>query len=392
MRNRSFSLLSIAWMVALLALIPQKAASQGDEEAFSVADDLLISGRIETIYFHSFTGMIRENLDEHSRFYFNNIFLNLEGDLGSNVDFIVEYQPLTSDLYLLGGFVTIAEALEGIGADDEDVPDRTAEIQRLVAESIRELDEASERGGNFERASVNFYLSDAIGVKLGRVRNPFGFWDDFSLFRNLSALKTDPITLGVALRRADLGFTLFGDVGRFSYETGVLQGGSTLTNKDVNDFKDVVFKLGTKWEKLDLAGNAYVHDVGRDAEPTHALGLSYRYRMTYDFTLLGEFVLMDNDHLGVDTRGFYVQGNYDLSESLMDGLRWNTFLEMYDSNLLDVDLDETSYRFAGTYFQSSTELIYAYNRNIDLGAKILGGADEEGSPFFKAAFKMDAKF
>ena len=94
----------------------------------------------------------------------------------------------------------------------------------------------------------------------------------------------------------------------------------------------------------------------------------------------------------METRGFYVQGNYDLSESWADGLRWNTFFEVYDSNLLDADLDETDYRFAGSYLQSSTELVYAYIRSIDLGAKLLGGADEEGSPFFKVALKMDAQF
>ena len=108
--------------------------------------------------------------------------------------------------------------------------------------------------------------------------------------------------------------------------------------------------------------------------------------MTYDFTVLGEFILMDNDHLGVETRGFYVQRNYDLSESWVDGLRWNTFFEVYDSSLLNADLDATTYPFAGTYLQSSTELIYAYNRSIDLGA------DEEGGPFFKVALKMDAQF
>ena len=386
--NRAFSLHFIAWVIILIAQSPSRAVGQDD----SSSDDLLISGRLESIYLHSATGKIRENFEEHSRFYFNNIFLNIEGDLGERVDFIIEYQPLTSDLYLLGGFVTIAESLEGIGGDDVDTGPRIVEIDRLVTESIRELDEASARGGNFERAAVNFYISDNFGVKLGRVRNPFGFWDDFSLFRNLSALKTDPISLGVALRRADLGFTLFGRAGRFDYETGVLQGGNTLTNKDVNDFKDVVFKLGSGWEKVDLAGNVYFHDVGRDAEPTVAWGLSYRYRMTYDFTMLGEFILMDNDHLGVETRGFYVQGNDDLSESWVDGLRWNTFFEVYDSSLLDADLDETNYRFAGTYLQSSTELIYAYNRSIDLGAKLLGGADEEGSLFFKVALKMDAQF
>ena len=395
MRNRVFSLQFVAWVVMLMIpfnAVGEDDAGSSDDATESVSDDLLISGRIETIYFHNLTGRIREDFEEHSRFYFNNIFLNLEGDLGRQADFIIEYQPLTSDLYLLGGFVTIAESLDGIGADDEEEEDpRIVEIDRLVTESINELDEASEKG-HFERAEVNFYVSDNVGIKVGRVRNPFGFWDDFSLFRNLSALKTDPVSLGVALRRADLGFTVFGNAGRFSYETGVLQGGNTLTNKDVNDFKDVVFKLGSKWSTLDLAGNVYVHDVGRDAEPTLALGLSYRYRMTYDFTLLGELISMDNDHLGVETRGFYVQGNYDLSESLMDGLRWNTFFEAYDSSLLDADLDETDYRFAGTYLQSSTELIYAYNRNIDLGAKILGGADEEGGAFFKVALKMDAKF
>jgi hypothetical protein len=386
--NRAFSLHFIAWVIILIAQSPSRAVGQGD----SSSDDLLISGRLESIYLHSVTGKIRENFEEHSRFYFNNIFLNIEGDLGERVDFIIEYQPLTSDLYLLGGFVTIAESLEGIGGDDVDTGPRIVEIDRLVTESIRELDEASARGGNFERAAVNFYISDNFGVKLGRVRNPFGFWDDFSLFRNLSALKTDPISLGVALRRADLGFTLFGRAGRFDYETGVLQGGNTLTNKDVNDFKDVVLKLGTGWSRFDLAGNVYYHDVGRDAEPTVAWGLSYRYRMTYDFTMQGEFISMDNDHLNVETRGFYVQGNYDLSESLMDGLRWNTFFEVYDSSLLDADIDDTGYRFTGTYLQSSTELIYAYTRKVDLGAKLLGGLDEEGGPFFKFALKMDAKF
>ena len=81
-----------------------------------------------------------------------------------------------------------------------------------------------------------------------------------------SALKTDPVTLGAALRRADLGFTVFGNAGKFSYETGVLQGGNTLTNRDVNDFKDVVFKLGSKWSTLDLAGNVYKVAFKMDAK------------------------------------------------------------------------------------------------------------------------------
>ena len=34
---------------------------------------------------------MREGVKENSRFYFNNIFLNLEGGLGKRADFINEY-------------------------------------------------------------------------------------------------------------------------------------------------------------------------------------------------------------------------------------------------------------------------------------------------------------
>ena len=403
MKNRHLNPIGMAIAAVLLAhvLAVHSYADEGrtdntfghlgsTEAGDSVSDELLISGRMEMIDFHTFTGRIRESMDVHNRLYFNNIFVNLEGDLGPRANFIIEYQPLTSDLYLLGGFLTIAEALEGIGLEDAD--ERKIEIHERITTSIRELDEASQRG-NFERATVTLFVSDNVGLKLGRLRNPFGFWDDYSLFRNLSALKTDPITLGVSLRRADQGFSLFGNSGGLSYEGGVLQGENTLANKDLDDFKDVFFKFGTTWDQLDLAVNLYFHDLGRSSEPTHAYGLSYRYRMTYDFTLLGELITMDNEHIDLTTQGFYLQGNYDLSESVMDGLRWNMFFEAYDSDLLDIDLEEgLDYRFAGTYFQGSTGFVYAYNRNIDLGAKILSGADEEGELFLKAAIKIDANF
>lgn len=394
MKNRRFDLTLATLLLCLAAAAPSTGgAADGDgsspDDATGGLDGLLLSGRMELIYLHSFTGTIREDIDEHGRFYFNNIFLNLEGDLGPRASFIVEFQPLTSDLYLLGGYLTIAEALEGIGLEEADP--RKVAIDQLISERIRELDEAS-GGPTFERAAITFFPTDRIGISLGRVRNPFGFWDDYSIFRNLSALKTDPISLGVALRRADLGLVLFGDAGSISYKLGVLQGGNTLTNRDDNDYKDLVFQAGTSRGRLDLAGSAYLHDVG-SSRWTHGLGLSYRYRPTYNLSLLGELVLMDNDAIEVQTKGFYVQANYDLGDRVAEGLRWNMFFETYDSDLLDVDLEPgLDYRFAGTYFQASTGFVYAYNRSIDLGAKILSGADEEGDPFFKAAVKIDAKF
>ena len=196
--NESRLELPAARWIFLSALVVVSAVFGDVDEGSDGYDDLLLSGRLETIYFHNLTDPIREGLKENSRFYFNNIFINIEGDLGSNSHFIIEFRPLTSDLYLLGGFFTIAEALEGVG-DDDDNPRKTR-IDNLITKKIRELDAESEKSG-FERARVGFYFSDQLGLKMGRVRNPFGFWDDYSIFRNLSALKTDPISLGVALRR-----------------------------------------------------------------------------------------------------------------------------------------------------------------------------------------------
>lgn len=394
MRNRMFKVKLSLVATLILLFGPWDASGQShfssSADSGQVFDELLLSGRMEAIYFHNLIDTIREDGKERSRFYFNNLFLNLEGSLGEKAEFIIEYQPLTSDLYLLGGYLTIAEALEGIGLEEVDT--RKAQIGQLISAKIHELDRASEKA-SFERAQISFFFKDKFGVRLGRVRNPFGFWDDYSLFRNLSALKTDPVSLGVALRRADLGLMTFGSSSGVSYELGVLQGQSTFTNKDVDDFKDVVIKLGRSLGPLDLAADVYLHDVGRDAEPSHALGLSYRYRATYNLTLLGEVITIDNEDIDITTRGFYIQGNYDLSNYLMDGLRWNMFFETYDSDLLDIDLEQNlNYRFAGTYFQTATGFLYAYNRNIDLGAKILSGADEEGDPFFKVALKIDAKF
>ena len=401
MRSRIFTtrLVLVATLILLPAQMdpfwgPRQASGQvlfsSNADGEGAYADFLLSGRMELIHFHSFTGTIREKSPEKSRFYFNNIFVNLEGGLGEKADFIIEYQPLVSDLYLLGGFLTIAEALEGIFVDEPDP--RSIQLEQLISDEIRELNEASERA-NFERAQITFFINDHFGVKLGRVRNPFGFWDDYSLFRNLSALKTDPVSLGVALRRADLGVVAFGNVSGTAYELGVLQGEDTFTNKDANNFKDIVVKVGRGLGPLDLAANVYLHDVGDDREPSSALGLSYRYRATYNLTLLGEFIKIDNEDIDISTRGFYIQGNYDLSDYVKDGLRWNTFFEAYDSDLLDIDLEPgLDYRFAGTYFQASTGFNYAYNRNLDFGAKVLSGADEEGDPFFKMAVKIDAKF
>ena len=376
------------WIISSVLMVASVAFGEADGDAGGY-DSLLLSGRMETIYFHNLTGRIREGLKENSRFYFNNIFVNLEGDLGSNSDFIIEFRPLTSDLYLLGGFLTIAEALEGVG--DDNTNPRKTRIDNLITKKIRELDTESEKSG-FERARFGFYFGDQFSLKLGRVRNPFGFWDDYSIFRNLSSLKTDPISLGVALRRTDLGLVAQGhllDHG-LSYEAAVLQGSNTLSNRDDNNCKDIVLKLGTSLDRVDFGANYYAHDF---PDPNHAVGLYYRYRTTYSLTLLGELIYISNDVIDVATKGFYVQGNYDLSERLMEGLRWNIFFETYDSELLEIDLEkDLDYRFAGTYFQVSTGFRYAYNRNIDLGAKVISGADEEGDRFYKAAFKIDAKF
>ena len=375
----------VGWLMASLTLVgagSRPVCAIGDAD-----DELLISGRMEMIYFHNFTDRLRVNATERSRFYFNNIFLNFEGGLGPKAEFIIEFQPLTSDLYLLGGFLTIAEALEGIGVENAD--DRKELINNRIRSSIRELDEASGKP-SFERASVTFYFDERSGISLGRMRNPFGFWDDYSAFRNLSALKTDPISLGVSLRRAGQGMILFSDRRSFELKAGVLLGVNTLANKDENNAKDLVFRIGHRGRSLDLAANVYYHDFG--PELNTAYGLSYRYRATYNLTLLAN----SSRSATTGSRSRRAGSTYRGITTSVAGPRACAGTCSSRPTTPTCSTSTSSrrppIRLKGTYLQSAGGLAYAFDRSIDLGAKLLFGADEEGDSFVKAAVKVDAKF
>jgi hypothetical protein len=364
----------------------------GKESDNDLLDTLLLSVRIEMIEYASVIAPVRENTEQRDRFYFNNIYINLEGYLNPKTNCIVEFQALTSELYLFGGFITVVDSLEGMGTGEPGSRQRA--ISDLVHYHIQEIDAASEKP-NFERVRIDFALHDMFSIKIGKVRNPFGFWDDYSLFRNLSFIKTDPISLGVPLRRTDMGCIVYGNlIGKYlSYELGVLDGEYVFKNKDGNSSKDFVSSLGTSFYKIDFGINYYVHDVGAAHGSPYGVGVHFRYRIIDALTLLGEAIYIKNDVNDIETKSTYLQVNYDLSSLLLEGLRWNMFLEAYNSDLLKIDLEpDLDYKYAGTYFQASMGFVYSLSRNIDFGIQAITGTDEEGDPILKGAFKIDAKF
>jgi hypothetical protein len=371
--------------------VEEKAESGSDADDISY-DSLILSGRIELIEYLSYKKPISEEKQENHRFYFNNIYINLEGYLHNSISYIVEFQALTSYLYLFGGFVTVAESLEGMDTETT----RQQEINNRVIEQLEEIREASQKP-NFERAMLDFNIHPAFGIKLGKVRNPFGFWDDFSLFRNLSFIRTDPVTLGVPIRRTDMGGLLYGSLfGRyFTYELGILDGEFVFKNYDTDKKKDAVVHLETHFSRIDFGVSGYIHDAQKEWKngSSFAGGVNLRFRMTDRLTFLGEYIHMINKPYDLTTRGGYGQINYDLSDLVTDGLRLNLFFEVYNSDLTKIDLDEdSSYRFQGSYIQGSAGFLYTLSRNIDFGLQAITGLDEDGDKFVKGAFKVDAKF
>ena len=359
----------------------------------SIMDDWLYSARFEVIEYSNFEGQIRETDSAENRLYFNNIYLNVEGSLSDNTDFILEYQAKTSDLYLLGGFVTLADSLEGIGSDeDETLNARQAQVAALAKKHLDNITQ-SENDIKFERAHIDYAFNSSIGVKLGNLRIPFGFWDDYSLLRNLSAGKTDPITIGVQLRRTDMGALLYGKLPNsdIRLEAALVYGEEVFEASDNDDKKDLIFKVGTRISKLDVGFNTYLRDVSHVGD-VYAVGVYYRYRVSSRFTLLGENVFMRNKEEQLHTRFWYLQGNYDLGDSWA-GVRWNFFIEGYNSDLLKADLEEdVSYEFAGTHIQLSSGLMYAYSRTIDMGFQYISGLDEEGDLTSRFTAKLDIQF
>jgi hypothetical protein len=369
----------------------EKAESGRDTDDISY-DTLMLSGRIELIEYLSFMKPISDDKQEKHRFYFNNIYINLEGYLHNSISYIVEFQALTSELYLLGGFITVAESLEGM----DTITSRQQQINNRVIEQLEEIREASQKP-NFERAILDFNIRDIFGIKLGKVRTPFGFWDDYSMFRNLSFIRTDLVTLGVPIRRTDMGGLLYGSLfrGYFTYEFGVLDGEFVFKNYDTNNKKDAVVHLGTHFSRIDFGLSGYIHDAQKEwkNESSFAGGVNLRFRITDRFTFLGEYVHMRNELYNLTTRGGYGQINYDLSDLVTEGLRLNLFFEVYNSDLLKLDIDlNRNYRFQGSYIQGSAGFLYTLSRNIDFGLQAITGLDEDGDKFIKGAFKVDAKF
>lgn len=362
-------------------------------QADPIGQDWLLSSRFELIQYSNFGGKIREVKPEENRLYFSNVYLNLEGGISDNSDFILEMQAETSDLYLLGGFVTIADSLEGIGSDEGEVlNERQTQVSELVRGHLQNITR-SEDDIKFERANIDYQFGDSLGMKVGSIRIPFGFWDDYSLLRNLSAGKTDPVTMGVQLRRADMGALVYSDFGvsTFKYELALVYGEEVFEVTDSDSSRDLVMKVGGRVNKLDFGVNTYLRDMDNIGD-VYALGLYYRYRWNTRLTILGESVYMRNETERLHTRFSYVQGNYDLGDSIA-GLRWNFFLESYNSDLLKVDLDEdVTYEFAGTHIQLSTGLMYAHTRNIDMGVQYISGADEEGDLTSRFTAKLDVRF
>ncbi len=380
-------------LLILLMLMSGYCGHTLAEDVVEPGDELLWSSRFEIIQYGNLKGDIRETDPESHRLYFNNIYLNVEGALNDKVDFMVEFQAETADLYLLGGFVTIADSLEGIGSSpDEPLSPRQLQVSALAAKHLDSIT-ASKDDIKFERAYFDYQFNAKHGIKIGSVRIPFGLWDDYSSLRNLSAGKTDPITLGVQLRRADVGFISHGYLAQstMKYELGIVYGEEVFSFSDSDNDKDAVFKLSNRSGDWDYGINGYLRDIGHLSD-IYALGSFYRYRWSDDFTLLGEVAYLRNELEDLQTRFFYLQGNLDLGDSVA-GLRWNFFIESYNSDLLKADLeDDLSYRFAGTHIQLSTGLLYAFTRNIEVGAQYISGKDEEGDEISRFTLKLDIRF
>lgn len=344
---------------------------------------LLLSGRLEMLHYLNAVKPIRQGEDSHGRFYFNNIYLNLESYIHPKIHVIVEFQALTSDLYMLGGFVTVSDSIA------QTTGPASLAIRSLVSNQLQNIEEASEKP-SFERIQIDFALSRGFSIRLGKVRNPFGFWDDYSLLRNLSFVKTDPVTLGVPLRRTDLGGIIYGRIlgKHLTYEIGLLSGEYFFSNRNSNDKLDLILKLGSSFGRADIAAHLYIRDAEFSPNPSHALGFSFRLRPSRSLTLLGEFVYMKNTTLDLESWSAYLQANWNLSETVLTGLRLNIFIEYYESALLEIAYGSED---DSDHLQISAGLLYAINRHLDLGLQVITGIDQDGDAILKTAVKIDAK-
>lgn len=178
-------------------------------------------------------------------------------------------------------------------------------------------------------------------LTLGQFRNPFGYFDPFTVSHSIT--KSTPLSPDSAmpqfmLRDLDVGVFWESTGSEFSYGLAIVNGNGINTLKDDNNFKDIIGHMLYSFGDFQVGANGY---YGRKNSLLPGGGIKSYSNVSViaagieamafvgDATIASEVLIQEYGSLR--TIGGYVTMNYDLGNTLA-GLRATSRIEAFDPN------------------------------------------------------------
>jgi len=185
-------------------------------------------------------------------------------------------------------------------------------------------------------------------VILGQFRNPFGYFDAFTVSRSLTkdaALAPDSMMPTMRLRDLDVGILWQSQGDPFSFSIAIVNGNGINSLSDDNNFKDIIAHALYSFEELQIGVNAYYgrkNSLNTDGSVKEYSGVAVTAFGVETMVLLDKVVIageaITREYGSLRSAGAYLMMNYDLG-SLVRTLRYVTRMEVFDPNR-DVASDE----------------------------------------------------
>ena len=152
----------------------------------------------------------------------------------------------------------------------------------------------------FERLSVTIenVAGSGFSITTGQIRNPFGFWSDYTAYRNISSTKNNLIVNGFALRKIELGVQIEKQFkSGVGFKTAIVHGrqgrNSSLYPRENLDHKfDFVGRVHYSHNDFTVGASAYFAEFTFNKR--NALGADFLITKS-NLSVSGEFVYQFNN-------------------------------------------------------------------------------------------------
>ena len=229
-------------------------------------------------------------------------------DAQNSVSFFGEMNPVPEE---------VIHQIEQAPLTSVGITDTLLSVTPEIDETI-DFEQLYIRVGNLKNSGYN--------ITIGQIRNPFGFWADYTSHRNFTSTKNNTLVNGFALKKIELGLQVDKQFPNGIHATVALVNGrksrtTDLPREDDDKAKDFVGRISYDKNRFTFGASTYLAEFSLNKN--YAYGLNWQY-LAPKLSLSGELVFQKNNEAqalyenveNLSSLGSYAQFNYRLENRM----------------------------------------------------------------------------